>query len=81
MDDIIHCKNELKKVLDTNESWVTYIYEQEFVDKEKMELKFDDNFPMLNNSNLVFASNIGKVCVGKEDVSFHPKSNVNEYGY
>ena len=81
MDDIIHCKNELKKVLDTNESWVTYCYEQEFVDKDKKEMKFDDNFPMLNNSNLVFASNIGKVCVGKEDVSFHPKSNVNEYGY
>ena len=81
MDDIIHCKSELKKVLDTDESWVTYCYEQEFVDKEKKEMKFDDNFPMLNNSNLVFASNIGKVCVGKEDVSFHPKSNVNEYGY
>ena len=81
MDDIIHCKSELKKVLDTDESWVTYCYEQEFVDKDKKEMKFDDNFPMLNNSNLVFASNIGKVCVGKEDVSFHPKSNVNEYGY
>lgn len=81
IDDIIHCKNELKKVLDTTESCTTYVYEEGFVNKEKMEMKFDDNFPMLNNSNLVFASNIGKVCVGKEDVTFHPKSNVNEYGY
>ena len=81
MDDIIHCKNELKKVLNTNESCATYCYEEGFVDKEKMVMKFDDNFPILNSYNLVFASNIGKVCVGKEDISFHPKSNVDEYGY
>ena len=81
LDDILHCKKELKKVLDTNESCATYCYEEGFVDKEKKEIKFDENFPVLNNYNLIFASNIGKVCVGREDVSFHPKSSVNEYGY
>ena len=81
MDDIIHCKNELKKSLETSESCASYCYMEGYVDKEKKEMKFDENFPILNNYNLVFASNIGKVCVGKEDISFHPKSNVNEYGY
>ena len=81
MDDIIHCKNELKKNLETTESCASYCYMEGYVDKEKKEMKFDENFPILNNYNLVFASNIGKVCVGKEDVTFHPKSNVNEYGY
>ena len=81
MEDIIHCKNELKKSLDTTESCATFCYTEGYVDKEKKEMKFDENFPILNNYNLVFASNIGKVCIGKEDISFHPKSNVNEYGY
>lgn len=49
--------------------------------KKKKEMKFDENFPMLCSYNLIFASNIGKVCVGREDVSFNPRSNVDEYGY
>ena len=81
MEDIKHCKKELQKVLETDESWKTFCYEQNFVDKEKKELKFDENFPILFNNNLIFASNIGKVCVGKEDITFHPKSNVDENGY
>ena len=81
MEDIIHCKEELKKVLNTNESCATFCYEEGFVDKEKKEMKFDENFPILCNYNLIFASNIGKVCVGREDISFNPKSNVDEYGY
>ena len=81
LEDITHCKEELKKVLDSNETWMTYCYEESFVNKEKKELKFDDNFPILCNYNLIFASNIGKVCVGREDITFHPKSGVNEYGY
>ena len=81
MEDIIHCKNELKKSLETTESCATFCYMEGYVDKEKKEMKFDENFPILNNYNLVFASNIGKVCIGKEDISFHPKTNVNEFGY
>ena len=45
------------------------------------ELQFDENFPMLYNKNLIFSSNIGKVCDGREDVTFHPKSVVDENGY
>jgi hypothetical protein len=81
MEDIKHCKEELKKVLNTTESCATFCYEEGFVDKEKKEMKFDENFPILCNYNLIFASNIGKVCVGREDVSFNPRSNVDEYGY
>lgn len=67
IEDIKHCKEELKKVLDSTETCMTYCYEETFVDKEKKELKFDNNFPILCNYNLIFASNIGKVCVGRED--------------
>ena len=80
LDDIIHCKEQLKKVLETNESYLSYCYIENLIDKEKKEMKFND-FPMLSMKNLIFASNIGKVCVGREDISFYPKSSVNEYGY
>ena len=34
----------------------------------------------LCNYNSIFASNIGKICVGK-NASFYPRSNSDEYGF
>ena len=33
------------------------------------------------NAKFSFSSNIGKVCIGREDIFFYPKSSVKEYGY
>lgn len=79
MNDIKHCKEELIKVSNTTESCVTFCYEEGFIDKEKKEIKIDENTPYLCKYNLIFANNIGKVCLGREDITVTYK--INEYEY
>jgi len=78
MEDIKHCKEELIKVSNTNESCVAFCYEEGFVDKVKKEIKIDEETPNFLDHNLVYANNIGKICVGREDITIRYIPNENE---
>ena len=81
IDDLIYCKNKLKNELNQRESCICYCYESYLVNEKTLEITIPEKMPNIYKHNLIFVSNLGKVCVGKKNVKFGLKYDVNEDGY
>ena len=59
--------------MDTTETHITYYYEEIYNNKKKERI-FDNTILILFNYDLIFALNLGKVCIRRERYNFfHPK--------
>lgn len=81
IDDLIYCRNKLKNELNSRESCICYCYESYLVNEKTLEITIPEKMPNIYKHNLIFVSNLGKVCVGKKNVKFGLKFDVTEDGY
>ena len=81
IDDLLYCKDKLKDAMDSPESCICYCYESYLVNEKTLEINIPEKMPNVYKHNLIFVSNLGKVCVGKKDVKFGLKFDVTEEGY
>ena len=81
LDDLIYCNNKLKEAKDSPESCICYCYVSYLVDEKTLKITIPDKMPNPYKHNLIFVSNLGKVCVGKKDVKFGLKYDITEDGY
>ena len=81
LDDLIYCKEKLKEKMDSTESCICYCYESYLVNEKTLEINIPEKMPNIYKHNLIFVSNLGKVCVGKKNVKFGLKFDVTDEGY
>ena len=81
LEDILHCRDQFRKSLKSSESSESFIAQSEFLKKDTLELVFPPIWPSPMPHNVIFASNLGRVCEGFDDVQFGSHSNVDENGY
>ena len=81
LEDLIYCRDKLKEGMKTPESCICYCYESYLVNEKTLEITIPEKMPNIYKHNLIFVSNLGKVCVGKKDVKFGLKFDVTDDGY
>ena len=81
LDDLIYFKGKLKDAMESPESCICYCYESYLVNEKTLEINIPEKMPNIYKHNLIFVSNLGKVCVGKKEVKFGLKFDVTEEGY
>ena len=81
IDDLLYCKDKLKGAIDSTESCIFYCFKSYLVNEKTLEINIPEKMPDVYKHNLIFVSNLGKVCVGKKDVRFRLKYNITEEGY
>ena len=81
LEDILHCRDQFRAALKTHESSETFIAQSEFINRDTLKLVFPSTWPSPMPHNVIFASNLGKVCEGFDDVTFGTCSGVDENGY
>ena len=81
LEDILHCKKKLTEGLNTVEPALSYIYQANLVDKNTFKYNFPKNFPITYKYNLFVSSNLGKSCVGMDNLTWRSTSPVDENGY
>ena len=81
LDNLNYCKNKLNEALNSPEACICYCYESYLVNEKSLEITLPEKMPNVYKHNLIFVSNLGKVCVGKKEVKFGLKFDVTEDGY
>ena len=81
IDDILYCKKKLTEGLNTTEPCLAYRTQANSVNKNTFVYNFPKNFPITFNYNLFASSNLGKTCVGMDDLTWRSTSPVDENGY
>ena len=80
LEDILHCKTQLRASLKSTDPVYSYLFQASLLDPTTLEATLPEKFPHVYRCNLVFASNVGLVCEGR-DVEFGLLSPVDENGY
>ena len=81
MRDILHCQEKLREALATDEAPLFALMQANILDEKTHHATFPENFPNASVHNIIFASNLGRVCPTRENVLFGSYSPVADFGY